>query len=789
MDTARGKCPCYEEGPLPPSRGIVTVCNDRGVSHDLTTLRKWIRLNSRIFKTDRIDLRVTEREAGFWKDLSEFARADRVRLSLRMPDTIPPRAVKCILDAGAHDVCIEHAGGDNALLADWLAMLSERGLNARVIFLGTPDLPGRIDAIIRAMRGAKAVTVAAFDPFFNGPCAQNSTESKAVILAMNDLVARLCDEGVDACLYGIPFCHVDENNLGRAMNSAQYYLDHSGYQRGSFLFATRMYRFASCRVSMAIENLLSRNTNIHNAIDNALFPWIEGYPRFFYRIWIYHKLTRHLLFLKPRPRPLPENPDAYAHELKCYRDRQQKADGPVCCACRYKCACDRNTSSFRERFPGVAVNALQGKPIPVAVGPEQMRKRYYDDLDEARRRLPERLSKLAEKTQRMLLRTSPTREISPDSYEIVGRYTHHMPGAVRWLSFVKGELESTVLARVEPPLTLSFTVGGGIATHAGFSFGRHAKITCPLVDYSHRLTLTVDEEGYYVLLRDGKIVKPTEFEFADHVPGRLGGIMEPRLSLHNIDGMILTQGVSLWEGPRPLLETAGRVKYSVIIINTRYARRLQAALLALAHQQGIPPQLFEVVIAYVPGIDATDDLIDTIKSAYPDLRVVPFPVAEGHAHSKGFMINEAVKVVSGEWILLMDADILLPPDMFAALESIKETCHLIAPEGRKMLPPDVTAKVLLNELKPWQEYDEMLRGPGELRTREAVSIPIGFFQCVRRDILTRIPYHELNHFEASDWHFGREVTTEYGPEYRMKNVYVLHLDHGGSQWYGTQKHR
>jgi len=506
-------------------------------------------------------------------------------------------------------------------------------------------------------------------------------------------------------------------------------------------------------------------------------------------MWARHKLTRHLRFLAPKPRPLPETESAYDAALQRYRQERQRTEGPICTTCRYKRVCDGHTVAFQERFPGVAINAVPGEPLVAAPCQNRPRRRYYDALDAERARLPERLVRLAEDTQRLLLETAPTREISPDDYEIVGRYTHHMPGAVRWLSFVRDEFVSTVLARVEPPFTLSFTVGGGIASHAGVSFGRHARLVCPLIDYSHRLTLAVDADGYYALLRDGQIVRPTEFEAATHVPPRLGGILEPRLNLHNIDGMILTQAVSLWEGPRPLRETAADVKYSVVIINTRYTRRLQAALLSLAHQQGVPEGLFEVIIAYVPGIDATDDLIDNVITAYPRMRLVRFPVAEGLAHSKGFMINESMRAVSGKRVLLMDADILLPPDMFVTLEAITEDPPLIAPEGRKMLPPDVTASILLNEIQPWRQYEELLNGPGELRTREAVAIPIGFFQCVRRDVLARIPYHELDHFEASDWHFGREVVETYGPEYRMPGVYVLHLDHGGSQWYGTHKHR
>ena len=781
----------YIIGPasLPPLRGIITAANERGVPHDGTILRKWMRLNSRVYKTDRIDLRMTEREAGAWPALAEFAQQEHLQLSLRTPATTPPDAMGAIVCGKPHDVCLEQADGDTEPLARWLDVLEKRGIYARILLLATPALLDDTGALTALLIRSRAVTITAFDPFFSGAPATDERQGLALLCRINGLAGDIDASGTDVSLVGFPFCHVEGEFLGQVMNSGQYFLDHLQYQQASFQFAERMFRHGSQRVSMAIENLLARKTSIHTRFDNALFPWIEGHTRYLFWIWAWHKLTRHLRFLTPQPRPLPENVNAYEAALERYRETQQRAEGPICSLCEYKRVCDGQTPAFQERFPGVAVIASPGKPLAAAPCQTRRRHRYYDALDAARARLPERLSLLAEETQRLLLETPPTREISPDDYEIVGRYTHHMPGAVRWLSFVRDEFVSTVLARVEPPFTLSFTVGGGIASHAGFSFGRHARIVCPLIDYSHRLTLAVDADGYYALLRDGQIVRPTEFEAATHVPPRLGGILEPRLNLHNIDGMILTQAVSLWEGPQPLRETAADVKYSVVIINTRYTRRLQAALLSLAHQQGIRDNLFEVIIAYVPGIDATDDLIDTIMAAHPGLRLIRFPVAEGLAHSKGFMINESMRAVSGKRVLLMDADILLPPDMFVTLEAITEDHPLIAPEGRKMLPPDVTARVLLNEVQPWRQYEELLNGPGELRTREAVAIPIGFFQCVRRDVLSKIPYHELDHFEASDWHFGREVTETYGPEYRMQGVYVLHLDHGGSQWYGTHKHR
>ena len=199
--------------------------------------------------------------------------------------------------------------------------------------------------------------------------------------------------------------------------------------------------------------------------------------------------------------------------------------------------------------------------------------------------------------------------------------------------------------------------------------------------------------------------------------------------------------------------------------------------------------LFRSVVAYVPGIDGTDDLIDSMQHTYPHVRIVRAPFSEQFARSKGFMINESVKAASGQWIVLLDSDTLIAPNMIAALDAIESSCDFVAPDGRKMLDKETTAAILLGEIEPWRQWNELVEGAsGEVRLREACSVPIGYCQCVRRECLDKIPYEELDHFEGADWRFAIRVRELYGREKRLSGVPVLHLDHSGSQWYGTTRH-
>jgi hypothetical protein len=130
---------------------------------------------------------------------------------------------------------------------------------------------------------------------------------------------------------------------------------------------------------------------------------------------------------------------------------------------------------------------------------------------------------------------------------------------------------------------------------------------------------------------------------------------------------------------------------------------------------------------------------------------------------------------------------LVPPDFFVKLAKARKSAAFIAPDGRKLLPPDVTARILLGEIEPWRDWKALVDGPGEYRRREAKGVPVGFCQVVNARYLREIPYLELEHFEWSDMAFGKELIARAGKPLRLDGTVVLHLDHGSSQWFGTQK--
>jgi len=789
----------------------------------MVDIKRWIRLNRDVYKTEKMDVFFQGGDRSALAALVRHARDLDVRISLRTDCTESPGALSPLGDLDLLDVFLTPRSARAEHLDAWLGACRAANLPIRIQIPAPFPADLGVETTVErlAQGGVVAVNVALADPFQNPPSCANAEESRRTVEQMNALVKAIDARGIEANLLFLPLCLVWPENLIRAANLSQFFLDHQQYDRLSYEMARGVFKCNPNAAGKALRIPLGRNSSLTWFIDNKLLRWIlDGHWRHI-GLLVWRKLTRTLRVVPGEPKPVEESLTAYERQVERVRRKANAGLGPLCSRCSLKRICDRETAWFKRILPGLKV-VPQKIAVPGAEKPEEAvapsprhfcagQRKYYDAIDSDRVAFSDRYLSLAKEAGNILRYTPPTREIDSFDYEIEGQWTHQMPGGNRWHSFTNSEKMSTVLARVVPPFTLAVTFGGGIADYVGFSFGRHCKLMCPMETYTHQVALHVDADGHYVLLRDGIPARPTEFEGVQYVPVRLAGVLEPRIAIWNIDGTIVTQTVLLWQDGLNALDLS-RVRYSVIIVSTRYSRRLQAVLTGLAHQEGIDLDRIEVIISYVPGIDATDDIIESMKLIHPRLRIVRAPFTEDDARAKGFLINETVKVASGEWILLLDSDILIHPRTFARIEEVagekwdaslfpastaragkrpnfSGASRFICSDGRKMLPPAETAKVLLGELTPWQDWDQLLNGPGEFRRFEADGVPIGFFQCVRRSCMDKVPYLEMDHFEGADWWFGYRIRQNFGEETRLTGLPVLHLDHGGSQWYGTQKQR
>lgn len=754
----------------------------------LEDLKKWLRVFGETFHLRKVefftdideDLETTLNILNYSKKILELP----IYLGTNIP--IPPSNINSLKEFEVLGIVFYLNHINLEYLEKWNDEISKLNIP---LFLNIPldeiILTSLSDRYFEVLAKAKAVSFMLRHPIFGSP-----EESKSIDLSnplLSNTIENLSNRGVITNLIGIPFCQVDPTLYKHILTTYQYPYDPLSFEPCGFDFSKKLYNLKIHKIRKLLEIKLKERTSFHSGIDHLLIPWVLNHPLLYTPIWALHKLTRHLR-KRNLPNSLPENLSEIEQLLKEHKEKNEKILGPICISCALRHICDRGKNSyFNLKF---TPKPIKGNPIR---DPMFFRTNISSYLDKVDNQILEKYSHLPQLRQKALKVTSelkPWKEIQPEDYEIEDRATHYMPGGVRWFSFNTGELVSTPLCKTSPPLTISTTFGGGFAELIGFSFGAYSKIVCPMVANSHTLTLHIEKDGKYILLRDEETVHPIEFRQYHLLPDYLPTVLEPRISIWNIDGEIVTQGIRLWKPDlNSKIYTPQNKKVSILYVCSRYAQRLRVSLLSIAHQKNLDFSDIEIVVAYIPGFDATEDILDCFEAVFPYIKIIRSPFTKDMWKSKGTLINASLPYCSGDWIVLLDADIVLPPEFIFELLRVPQDQIFVAPEGRKMLTPEITAMILLDQIKPWECYTELINGPGELRKKEAQGVPIGYCQCCRKEIFSEILYPEFQHFEGADWFFGRSVVDKYGPEYRLENTILLHLDHGGSQWYGSTRHR
>ena len=786
---------------IPPVRGLVPLHNRRGKPLSFLGVARALRLNRVVYKMEKIDLLFHGAAPACLEDIVRFA-ADvydtRITVPLHLATSVrtdaagPPPDLGRLKERGLLDVHLAMPGVEMPHYSEWLAAARAAGLPVRLQV--QPPFPEDFEPEAFARDAAQAGVVAAVvtlaDPFLPTPRPMRDRETaQATVAAMNRLAKAFADAGIESTLYGLPLCHVSEDNRGRAGNSALFFRDHQQYARLPYELGQKLYALPPAAGRTMVTAFLAQYTYLRSALNDWILIWLVQKHQFLWRVVLFVRKT----MLAGRERGVLNGPRAYDPFVDAgpnpepdQRERKRRARmGPACAKCALRRICSRKTKVFCAVAPALDVIAQEGDDVasPFTLTADQPK--HYDAIDEVRLNTPVLSAELADEANKLVINTPPTRVFAREEIWRENAYHVRMPGAIRWYSVTAGEVQSSSLHWCKAPFTVAVTAGGGIADYVGFAIGRSVRVVCPMDAFSHLITLHVKEDGRFVLLRDGVPMQPVEFVGAFYVPVRLPTVAQLRLSFWNIDEAVCTQNLRVWEDLKEAPAPPTQPRVSVVVVSTRFTRRLQAVLLSLVHQEGIPLTDIEVVIGYIPGVDATDDLLNSVAWTYPGLRIVRSAFPPQNANSKGLIINESVERSSGEWVMILDSDVVLPPDLMARLLTLEPGQKFAGPEGRKMLPRDTTAQILLGALRPWECWEQVMEGPGEFRDKG--TVPVGFCQCVRRECFETVRYNEYEHFEGADWEFAIAMRDHFGPVTWLEGP-VLHLDHGGSQWYGVQGH-
>ena len=773
---------------LLPTRGLVTLHNRRGRMFDAGDVQRWIHVNRLRNHTAKIDLLDYYVDIDRLGGAMRYARSLGVHCSLRtLATALPPRELTTLCGQDMLDVfLVVHEAGANHLKR-WLDVCASHQCPVRVQFpLVLVETHVALLETCATHSAVRVIQLAMDDPF--SPTAPRTADWSR----HHDIVRRLADlardQGIEYNLLDLPFCQAEELSV-HILNRRQCAAHHQQYHTGSYAWAEKFYRRSPAVLHAGLRIVQKQGTMMAVPFEDRLLRWILERP---WRSWTLQLVRRFLRMLVPsrwRTRGAQPSPDQYMVLAEAHQRQALSRIAAPCTRCRLRWICDRPIVAFRVRYPSARIQPIDGDTLVDPLVFTRNQPVYFDPVDMAR--LPDAAKSviLAQHALQRLASGEPSRVVSYHDYRLVRGYFDRTGAGLRWFSLSDAEYATEPVAPVRLPVTIATEFSGGLADYVGFKIGRWGRVVCHADGFKHELVLHAEHDGSFVLIDNGRQVHPLNFEYGMYLPERLPDAFEPVLVASGIDLSLTTRDVRIWEGALGDSECRADTRFSVLIVCNRYARRLQAALAAIAHQKGVPLQSIEAVVDYTPNVDATEDVLDSIRGAHPDLRIVRVPFDESRQSIKGFQINEAARLASGEWIVLLDADIILPPDFFARLGAVDVDACFVAPDGRKMLVPETTGKILLGEVQPWEQWDDLVAGPGEWRRRESEGLPVGFCQCVRAHCLREVPYAEIHGYEYADMKFAKDVVTRYGPVTWLEGVPVLHLDHGGSQWYGTHKHR
>ena len=505
---------------LGPVGGLVLATNHKGEPAGETTLRQWMRLSAEKFHVQKVDVRLPDATSPQVLPLLAEAKRLNVRLALRTTQATKPDVLAELAPHGLLDLALEVTSLQAQDLDPWLVAAEEANLTCRLL-LNAADLPDTPDpALLAQLTWARVVTI---------QLAGNATGAQAplpehTLARVATWTTALIEQGATVRCLGVPFCLLPESCWPAVYQGAQERVTPHGYNPAALDFANRVMRLPAHRIEKAVEITLGQGSSFHSLVDNTVLPWILERPRFFFWLWFLHKLTRRLPWRRHADSPIPGDLPAWEAQLAAYREAQKAKMGPACATCRLHPICDHHTEHLKQAFPGLAVRPQPGEPVCDPRFFLRPDRDSYDAVDSARLDQFAERGALADRARHRIARETPTREIPAESYEIDGHQTHRMPASIRWFSFSTAPLQSTVLARVAPPFTISVTVGGGIAEYMGFALGRHTRLLCPMTAYSHRLTLHVEQDGHFVLLRDDELVEPVLHTGGAAVPEHIGTI-------------------------------------------------------------------------------------------------------------------------------------------------------------------------------------------------------------------------------------------------------------------------
>lgn len=228
-------------------------------------------------------------------------------------------------------------------------------------------------------------------------------------------------------------------------------------------------------------------------------------------------------------------------------------------------------------------------------------------------------------------------------------------------------------------------------------------------------------------------------------------------------------------------------KLSILIYCHSFLNRLKFCLESLA-RQSLDWGSLEIVVGDPGSPDKLLDYLSWFARRHPHVAVTYLPISPEFKVNRGYCINKAFFASKGDVVIVMDGDILLPPDTLQKIYwHVALNNDKIVGIRRIFLHEQTTKKVLEYEIDRPLDFLK-LSGEENCSKDESHVGVLGYFQALSRSAFRSAGYpEEFNRVNQSDIAFVERLTKYCGvvPQF-LAELYGLHLWHP-RDWGGTKE--
>ena len=223
---------------------------------------------------------------------------------------------------------------------------------------------------------------------------------------------------------------------------------------------------------------------------------------------------------------------------------------------------------------------------------------------------------------------------------------------------------------------------------------------------------------------------------------------------------------------------------SILVCCHRFLQRFRIFAQTLCAQE-YPLDRLEIAVANPEspdGLSAYLKLLNLATGGKP--KFIEVPASADHYRNRGYLIQRGFEATTGEIVIGMDGDLVLPTDFLKKLiPRVQADTNKIIGVYRQFLKPDTTAKVLAGMIDPVRSYADLAQE--DEQEEQGYRGVLGYCQALPRETWAKSGYpEEFDSIAKSDIAFIENLAKHGVTPLFIPEIRVLHLNHTRN-WDGT----